>query len=48
MLAFFIGFIIGIIFTIAAGVALTIYLIYSDEDERTLNKGMNTGYDYET
>lgn len=48
MLAFFIGFIIGIIFTIAAGVALTIDLIYSDEDERTRNTGMHNDYDYET
>lgn len=35
MLAFITGFLAGIVFTFIALIALTIYLIYDSEDERT-------------
>ena len=35
MLAFITGFLAGIVFTFTALIALTIYLIYDSEDERT-------------
>lgn len=35
MLAFIFGFLAGIVFTFVALIAITIYLIYDSEDERT-------------
>ena len=48
MLAFFIGFVIGIIFTIVALIVVTIYLIAHDEDKGSHEMGLYNDYDYET
>lgn len=48
MLAFFIGFIIGIIFTIVSLIVATLYLIGHDEDKRSYEMGLYNDYDYET